>query len=155
MSSPGTASERDGGRRMGPLNGWHHVVETGDLESLHDLLADEVVFHSPVVHTPVTGKTMVSAYLAGAYHVLAPGGFRYVREIVGPSDAVLEFTTEVDGIQVNGVDLIAWDSAGRITDFKVMIRPKKAFDLVHRKMGELLAAASDAGPRGADEAGIA
>lgn len=125
---------------MDTLTEWHRIVDTGDLDALQDLLDDEVVFHSPVVHTPIAGKSMTALYLAGAYHVLMAGGFRYVREVVGDRDAVLEFVTDVDGIHVNGVDMIRWDDAGRIIDFKVMIRPKRAFDLVHAKMAELLAA---------------
>jgi hypothetical protein len=125
---------------MQALTEWHRIVATGDLSALEDLLHDDVVFHSPVVHTPIAGRPMTSLYLAGAYHVLAGGRFRYVREVVGEHDAVLEFVTEVDGIHVNGVDMITWNDDGRITDFKVMIRPKKAFDLVHGKMAELLAA---------------
>lgn len=124
---------------MDTLAEWHRIVDTGDLDALHELLDDDVVFHSPVVHTPIAGKPMTALYLAGAYHVLTTGDFRYVREVVGDRDAVLEFVTEADGLHVNGVDMITWNDAGRIIDFKVMIRPKKAFDLVHAKMAELLA----------------
>lgn len=123
---------------MQTLTEWHRIVQQGDLAALDALLAEDVTFHSPVVHTPIAGRQMTAMYLAGAHHVLMGGGFRYVREVVDDRDAVLEFVTEVDGIVVNGVDMITWDAAGQITDFKVMIRPKKAFDLVHRKMAELL-----------------
>jgi hypothetical protein len=71
--------------------------------------------------------------------VLGSPAFRYEREIRGDRDAVLEFTTEIDGITINGVDLIRWDDAGRIVDFKVMVRPLKAIHILHEKMGELLA----------------
>ena len=64
--------------------------------------------------------------------------FRYGREIKGPRDAVLEFQVEIDGIQVNGVDMIKWDDAGRIVEFKVMLRPLKAVNLIHQKMGAML-----------------
>ena len=67
--------------------------------------------------------------------------FRYVREIVGPSDAMLEFETEIDGVLVNGVDIIRWNDAGQIATFKVMIRPLKGINVIHQKMGEMLAAA--------------
>ena len=67
--------------------------------------------------------------------------FRYVREIVGPTDAMLEFETEIDGLLVNGVDIIRWNDAGQIVDFKVMLRPLKAIHLIHQKMGEMLAVA--------------
>ena len=124
---------------MQTLSEWHRIVEQGDLAALERLLSEDVTFHSPVVHTPIAGRQMTAMYLAGAHHVLAGDSFRYVREVVGHRDAVLEFVTEVDGVVVNGVDMITWDDEGRITDFKVMIQPKKAFDLVHRKMAELLA----------------
>lgn len=121
------------------LVAWHAVVQQRDPRALADLLDDDVVFHSPVVHTPQRGKTITLKYLQGALLVLNNQHFRYLREVVGPRDAVLEFTTEIDGVQVNGVDLIRWNDAGRITDFKVMVRPLKAINLLHLKMGEMLA----------------
>ncbi|HSW07598.1 nuclear transport factor 2 family protein [Aquabacterium sp.] len=120
------------------LKAWHEVVQSRDMRKLDALLADDVVFHSPVVHTPQRGKAITTQYLTGALHVLNTAAFRYEREIVGPHDALLEFSTEIDGIQINGVDLIRWDDSGRITDFKVMLRPLKAVNLVHQKMGEML-----------------
>ncbi len=118
---------------------WHHIVDSADTQALDDLLADDVIFHSPVVHKPQQGKSLTSMYLAGALQVLLkPGKFRYLREIVGPRDAMLEFNAEVDGIEINGVDIIRWDESGRICDFKVMIRPLKAINLLHQKMGEIL-----------------
>ena len=121
------------------LAAWHDVVRRRDLAALVNLLADDVVFHSPVVHTPQRGKAITTAYLSGAMHVLNTPAFRYLRQIVGERDAVLEFQTEIDGIQVNGIDLIAWNDDGRIVDFKVMLRPLKAVNIVHQKMGEMLA----------------
>lgn len=117
---------------------WHHVVQQRDMAALQDLLADEVVFHSPVVHTPQRGKAITLLYLAGAMQVLNNAHFRYERQIVGARDALLEFTTELDGVHVNGVDLIHWGDDGRIVDFKVMVRPLKAVNVVHQKMGEAL-----------------
>lgn len=117
---------------------WHTLVRSRDMQALHDLLADEVVFHSPVVHTPQRGKAITTAYLTGALHVLNNASFRYEREVVGPNDAVLEFFTEVDGIVINGVDLIRWDEGGQIVDFKVMVRPLKAINVLHQKMAEML-----------------
>jgi hypothetical protein len=117
---------------------WHRLMAARDAAGLAELLADDAVFHSPVVHTPQRGKAMTQLYLAGAMQVLGGPGFRYLREVVGESDAMLEFEVEIDGIGVNGVDLIHWNEAGRIDDFKVMIRPLKAINLVHQKMGELL-----------------
>ena len=131
------------------LAAWHDVVRSRDLAALQRLLADDVVFHSPVVHTPQRGRAITAAYLTGAMHVLNTPAFRYVREIVGAHDALLEFTTEIDGIQINGIDLIRWDDAGRIVDFKVMVRPLKAVNIVHQKMGEMLARLQGMGGAGA------
>jgi len=77
-------------------------------------------------------------YLTAAFHVFFNPTFRYVREIVGASDAMLEFETEIDGILVNGVDVIRWNDAGQIVDFKVMLRPLKAINLIHQKMAAVL-----------------
>ena len=120
------------------LTAWHEVVRSQDMGKLQTLLADDVVFHSPVVHTPQRGKAITSLYLAGAMQVLNNAQFRYEREIVGENDALLEFTTEIDGLTINGVDLIRWNDAGQIIDFKVMVRPLKAMNLLHQKMGEVL-----------------
>ena len=120
------------------LERWHAVIKTRDPKLLDTLLADDVVFHSPVVHTPQRGHAITLAYLMGAMHVLNNAGFRYEREIVGEHDAVLEFATEIDGIQINGIDLIRWNDAGQIVDFKVMVRPLKGMQVVHQRMGEML-----------------
>ena len=120
------------------ISAWHHVVSSRDPAALSRLLADEVVFHSPVVHTPQRGKAITFQYLMGALQVLNNTSFRYEREIVGEHDAVLEFASEVDGIQINGVDLIRWNGAGQIVDFKVMVRPLKAVNMLHQKMAAML-----------------
>jgi len=122
-----------------PIDAWHKFVANRDPGLLDALLADGVVFHSPVVHTPQRGKPIAILYLRGAMQVLGTPAFRYEREIRGERDALLEFATEIDGIAINGVDLIRWDDAGRIVDFKVMVRPLKAINILHQKMGELLA----------------
>ena len=120
------------------LAAWHDLVRTQNAKGLSALLADDVVFYSPVVHTPQAGKAITTQYLAAAFHVFFNESFRYVREIVGVSDAVLEFQVEVDGVSVNGVDMIKWSEDGRITEFKVMIRPLKAINLIHQKMAAML-----------------
>lgn len=117
---------------------WHKLLETKDAAGLDDILADNVVFHSPVVHTPQVGKPITKLYLTAALFVFNNGHFRYLREIVAGNNAVLEFCTEIEGIQINGVDMITWDADGRITEFKVMIRPLKAINLIHKMMGEML-----------------
>lgn len=124
-----------------PIATWHHLVQTGDPSGLDRLLADDAVFISPIVHAPQHGKALASAYLSAAFKVFFNPSFRYVREILGPTDAMLEFETEVDGILVNGVDIIKWNDAGQIIEFKVMIRPLKAVNVIHERMGAMLAAA--------------
>jgi hypothetical protein len=122
------------------LSVWHELVRSRDPRGLDALLADEVVFHSPVVHTPQHGKAITQAYLGAALQVFINDSFHYVREVVGPQDAVLEFEVDIDGIRVNGVDMLRWNDAGQLTEFKVMLRPLKAVNLIHQKMGAMLAA---------------
>ncbi|HRS81903.1 MAG TPA: nuclear transport factor 2 family protein [Smithellaceae bacterium] len=117
---------------------WHKLVKERDAAGLDELLAQNVVFHSPVVHTPQAGKPITTLYLAAALHVLNNDTFRYLREVVSGNQAVLEFLTVIDGISINGVDMITWGEDGKITEFKVMIRPLKAINLVHKMMGEML-----------------
>jgi len=121
---------------------WHEIIQARDPTALDDILADDVVFHSPVVYAAQTGKTITQHYLSAALDVLLNDSFRYVREIVSESHAALEFVVEIDGVTVNGVDLITWDEDGKIRDFKVMLRPLKAINLIHQKMAAMLNAAS-------------
>jgi hypothetical protein len=124
-----------------PIHIWHRLAEQRDAQGLDALLADDVIFHSPVVHTPQVGKAITKKYLAAAFQVLFNDSFRYVRELRGDRDAVLEFVAELDGITVNGVDLIKWNETGKVTEFKVMLRPLKAVNLIHQKMAAMLQAA--------------
>jgi hypothetical protein len=124
-----------------PIEHWHALARAQDAAGLDELLAEEAVFISPVVHTAQRGKAITKAYLSAAFAVFFNPSFRYVREIVGPSDAMLEFETEIDGILVNGVDIIKWNSAGKIVEFKVMVRPLKAITIIHERMAAMLAAA--------------
>lgn len=117
---------------------WHALLADRDIDALQRLLADEAVFHSPVVHTPQVGKAITLRYLSAAFAVFYNPTFRYVREVLGPRDAVLEFQLELDGIVVNGVDMLRWRDDGRIVDFKVMLRPLKAVNLIHQKMAAML-----------------
>jgi len=121
-----------------PLETWHRLVRDHDPSGLHDLLAEDAVFYSPVAHTPQRGRTLTAGYLTAAFHVFFNPTFRYVREIVGASDAMLEFETEIDGIVVNGVDVIKWNQSGQIVEFKVMIRPLKAINLIQQRMAATL-----------------
>ncbi|MFO1255102.1 MAG: nuclear transport factor 2 family protein [Sphingomonadaceae bacterium] len=116
---------------------WHAYMESGgNADLLAAQLGDAPVFHSPVVHSPQEGKAKVMLYLLSAAKVLGNDTFRYVREIIDGNDACLEFIAEIDGITINGIDLIRFDDAGNISDFKVMVRPVKAVN----KLWELMAA---------------
>src|ERR1700676_3745410 len=106
---------RSGAMMANTMANWHRVVETRDAAGLNTLLAENAVFHSPVVHTPQVGKAITHRYLTAAFGVLFNESFRYVREIVSDHDAALEFVVEIDGISVNGVDMITWDDDGRIS----------------------------------------
>jgi hypothetical protein len=121
-----------------PIARWHAIAAARDPSALPALLADDVVFVSPVVHTPQKGRAITVAYLSAALQVFGNETFRYVREVVGPSDAMLEFETTVDGVLVNGVDIIRWDGQGRITEFKVMVRPLKGMQAIHARMAAML-----------------
>ena len=120
------------------IKNWHQLLNRRDTTGLENLLADDAVFHSPIVHTPQRGKDVTALYLSAAFQVLVNDSFHYVREVEGANDAVLEFAVVIDGVQVNGVDMIRWNAEGKITDFKVMLRPLKAINLIHQKMAEML-----------------
>jgi hypothetical protein len=117
---------------------WHAVVKSRDAGELDALLADGVKFESPVVHTPQIGKLIVGTYLRAAVKVLNNESFRYANEWFGENSAVLEFVTTVDGISINGVDIIEWNAAGSIVSFKVMVRPLKAINMLHQSMAGML-----------------
>lgn len=109
---------------------------------LDELLADDVVFYSPVVFTPQRGKAVTTMYLQAAGQTLTGAGdqaFRYTKQVLAGDVAVLEFETSLDGKHVNGVDIIRCDSAGRIVEFRVMIRPLQAINAVHEAMRAMLA----------------
>jgi hypothetical protein len=127
------------------VESWHRHLR-GELPGgLDALLADDVVFLSPIVFTPQRGVELAKLYLnAAAATFLGASGqgaskFRYVREILSGRHAALEFETELGGKYVNGVDLLTCDEAGRITEFKVMIRPLQAINLLHQQMAAQLA----------------
>lgn len=121
------------------LRHWHDIVDSGStIEALTEILHEDVVFHSPVVHTPQKGRTITTAYLSAAGKTLGNDSFEYLREVVSDHTAVLEFQTHMDGIGVNGVDIITFDDQGKITDFKVMVRPLKAVNKVWEMMGAQL-----------------
>lgn len=133
----------------------HDVIERWHLHlrgqlpgGLDELLDDDVVFYSPIVYAPQVGKAITTLYLSAAGQTL-PGektsssgdsskGFHYTKQVLSGDTAVLEFETTVEGKYVNGVDIIRCNDAGKIVEFRVMIRPLQAVNLVHRQMGEML-----------------
>jgi hypothetical protein len=132
---------------------WHAHTRGELANGLDVLLDDDVVFYSPIVFTPQRGKAITKLYLQAAGQTLpgektstttqtesndAPKGFRYTKEILDGYNAVLEFETTVEGKYVNGIDMITCNDAGKITEFRVMIRPLQAINLVHKQMGEML-----------------
>ncbi len=117
---------------------WHKAIETQDTSLLSDMLADDVVFHSPVVHKPQEGKALTFMYLSAAFTVLAGDDFEYRGEYLSETGAALEFRTVIDDVEINGVDMITWNEQGKICDFKVMLRPLKAVNKVHELMAIML-----------------
>ena len=126
---------------MTALDKWYAYAKSHDRTALWDLLHPDVVFESPVVHTPQRGQDITFKYLASALDVLGGPGFAYVGEWRNDHGVVLEVETEIDGIKLTGVDIISFSDDGRIIHFKVMVRPLKAINLLHRLIGEQLAKA--------------
>lgn len=127
---------------------WHQHIEVPTTAGLRDLLHPDVVFVSPIVFTPQRGRDLTMAYLTAAAGTLAgpEQSFTYTKEVLAGTHAVLEFETEIDGKYVNGVDIITCDADSLVTEFRVMIRPLQAIDLVHAQMRAALeqhAAAAD------------
>jgi len=137
---------------MNAIEKWHDIMKSGGsnaIEKLDNLLHDDVVFYSPVVFTPQKGKDITKLYLAAASGVFSTdkknpnsekkeSKFKYVKEVVTGNTACLEFETEMNGIYVNGVDLISWNDDDKITEFKVLIRPLQAVNTIHEMMGKML-----------------
>ena len=120
------------------IHKWHEVVGNDDLNLLDKIIAEDAVFSSPVVFTPMEGKEITMMYLHAAGDSFNMEKFKYTREIHDGMNSVLEFETYIDDISVNGVDMIEWNEDGKITNFKVMIRPFKAVQKVQEKMVEAL-----------------
>jgi len=127
------------------------VMKSNDMNKLDELLAEDVVFYSPVVYTPQKGKDITKMYLMAAGGVFgeetkdevsdskkSQSNFKYIKEIIGEKSALLEFESEMDGIYVNGVDVISWNEEGKITEFKVIVRPLQAVNMLHQKMQAML-----------------
>ena len=137
---------------MNAVEKWHDIMKnpgSNVSEKLDELLDDDVIFYSPVVFTPQKGKDITKLYLAAAGGVFSSGKdkqetkpkeskFKYTKEIVQDNYACLEFETEINGIYVNGIDLITWNEENKITEFKVLVRPLQAVNTLHQMMGEML-----------------
>ena len=136
---------------MSVVEKWYEVMKSNDMDKLDELLAEDVVFYSPVVYTPQKGKDITKMYLTAAGGVFGEGtkdamsdsnesksNFKYIKEIIGEKSALLEFETEMDGVYVNGVDVISWNEEGKITEFKVIVRPLQAVNMLHQKMQAML-----------------
>ena len=117
---------------------WHQVLKNDDQGLLENLIADDAIFSSPVVFTPMEGKEITMMYLSAAGQSFNMEKFKYTKEIHDGMNSVLEFETYIDDISVNGVDIIEWNEEGKIVNFKVMIRPFKAVQKVQQKMVEAL-----------------
>ena len=117
---------------------WHKVIESNNLELLNEIIADNAIFSSPVVFKPMEGKEITMMYLHAAGESFNMEKFEYTKEIHDGMNSVLEFETYIDEISVNGVDMIEWNEDGKISNFKVMIRPYKAVQKVQEKMIEAL-----------------
>lgn len=120
------------------LNTWHAMIENKAVDNIASLLADDVTLFSPVIHTPIQGKKMVSLYLTAAFHTFLNGTFNYDRTFNANKAAVLEFSLRINEIDINGIDMITWNEAGKITEFKVMIRPYKALNMINDQMTAML-----------------
>ena len=136
---------------MSAVKKWYEVMKSNDMDKLDELLAEDVVFYSPVVYTPQKGKDITKMYLMAAGGVFGEGAkdetsdsnksqsnFKYIKEIIGEKSALLEFESAMDGIYVNGVDVISWNKEEKITEFKVIVRPLQAVNMLHQKMQVML-----------------
>lgn len=122
------------------IDRWLRVIESGEMAELDEMLASDAVFYSPAVFAPQHGRATTAAYLRAAEQMFSGTDFHYVEKWIGPDSAVLHFAAEVDGLSVEGIDMIHWNDEGLITSVKVMIRPFKALQGVIGRMAELLAA---------------
>ena len=121
-----------------PIEVWHEVVKSGEIVKLDNILDEDCIFYSPVVFSPQKGKEATKKYLTAAAIVFADDSFKYTKELVSYHLACLEFELVLNEININGVDIISWNEEGKITEFKVMIRPLKAVEIIHKYMGKEL-----------------
>ncbi len=123
---------------MNPIKEWHEIVKSGNTENLSSIIDSDCIFYSPVVFTPQKGKELTIKYLSAAALVFGDDSFKYIKEIINEKNACLEFELKLNGIEINGVDLISWNDKNKISEFKVLIRPLKGVQLIHELMGGTL-----------------
>ncbi|MDA9591580.1 hypothetical protein N9R78_00780 [Pelagibacteraceae bacterium] len=121
-----------------PINKWHEVVANQDHDLLKSILAENVIFYSPVVFTAQKGKDLTFLYLMAAAQVFNNKSFSYIKEIINENHATLEFELNINGIEINGIDLITWNEEGMIIEFKVFIRPLQGVNVIHKMMQQML-----------------
>ena len=123
---------------MNPIKEWHEIVKSGNTENLSSIIDSDCIFYSPVVFTPQKGKELTIKYLSAAALVFGDDSFKYIKEVINKKNACLEFELKLNGIEINGVDLISWNDKNKISEFKVLIRPLKGVQLIHELMGGTL-----------------
>ena len=119
---------------------WHTMIDTRDLSALSNLLSDDVVFRSPMAHTPYPSAPVVAMILSTVINVFE--NFRYHRDFasVDGKNVVLEFSAEVGGKELKGIDMIQFDEQGKIVEFEVMIRPMSGLQALGEEMGRRVGA---------------
>ena len=133
---------------MHPIEKWHLLIKSNDPKKFDELLDENCTFYSPVVFTPIKGREMSKMYLMAAGGVFGEGPtkgerskskpFKYIKEVIDKNSAVLEFESTIDGIYINGIDLVSWNDEGKITEFKVIVRPLQAVNKLHEQMQDML-----------------
>ena len=133
---------------MNPIKKWHKLMKSNNFSKFDELLDENCIFYSPVVFTPIRGREMTKLYLMAAGGVFGEGSskeeesrskpFKYIKEVIDKNSAVLEFESTIDGIYINGIDLMTWNDDGKITEFKVIVRPLQAVNKLHEQMQNML-----------------
>ena len=119
------------------LGRWHEFVTTQKPEILHEILSDDMKFHSPFIWKP---KDKRFALMVLTTVVTVFENFRYTREMFGENSCTLEFAANIGAVALEGVDIIEFDDAGKIVDFKIMIRPANGLQKLGEEMGKRFAA---------------
>ena len=125
---------------LASLSQWHQMIANADLQALPELLAPDVVFRSPMAHTPYPGAAVVAMILTTVFGVFED--FKYHRELATADglNVVLEFSANVNGKELKGIDMIRFNEEGKIVDFEVMVRPLSGLQALGEQMGQRLGA---------------